>query len=494
MTRDELDQITPQDASEKYYNNHKDDVSYSSLNETIRPAVDQFVEWCEIDDIENINEVRGRELTDFKTWCKESTDNNKVSLNGILASVRRFLVFCVSIEAVGEKVPGKVPMSNLSDDEEVCYEKPPREQVERVLEYLETYEPGSRRHVEYAVMKAIGNRVGALRGLDIRDIDLEDQAIRFRHRPAKDSGTKGTPLKNGTDGQRSVNISKELAEVIQQYLNNPDRYDVTDKFDREPLLTTESGRPTVDTIRRDIYKLTRPCVYSNTCPHDRDIETCEATKNASASECPSSHSPHPLRRYSIEQQIDRGVPKEDLCDRVDVSVPVLNKHYDTRSEERKRKQRLKVYEKLYEGYGDSSATLTDEELATITNDDGTINTVTLKELIKRETPPKNTPHTDSVETAATDDGESEDGHQPSLTDFTGSVSQPLAVPLVGIVMTANWVPDRLNRELETLTPPEEHSPWPDTNRMAKGAAAYALYVCLVAVNLTLIGAFPVAGV
>lgn len=492
MTRNELDPITPQDARQKYYENREDDVSYSSLNETIRPAVDQFVEWCETAGIENLNEVRGRDLNDFKSWCKQNTDNNKVSLNGMLAAVRRFLVFCVSIEAVGKDVPGKVPMSNLSDDEEVCYEKPPRGQVERVLEYLETYEPGSRRHVEYAILKEIGNRVGSARVIDITDIDLEEQVIRFRHRPEKSSDRKGTPLKNGTDGERSVNISKELAEVIQQYLNNPDRSDVTDKFDREPLLTTESGRPTVDTIRRDVYKLTRPCVYSNTCPHDRDIETCEAAKNANASECPSSHSPHPLRRYSIENQIDRGVPKEDLCDRVDVSVPVLNKHYDTRSEERKRKQRLKTYEKLYEGYGNSSATLTDEELAAITNDDGTINTVALKELIKRETRLEDTPHTDTDETVAIDDPESEDEDQHSLTDFTGSVGQPLAVPLIGIGMTAHWVPDRLSRELETLTPPEERSPWPDTNRMAKGAAAYALYVCLVAVNLTLTGVLPVA--
>jgi len=492
MTSNDIDLITPQKASEMYYEEREDDASHASMNETIRPGVDLFIEWCDTAGIENLNEVRGRELRKFKSWCKENTENSKVSLNGILAVIRRFLVFCVSIEAVSEDVPSKVPISNLSDNEEVCYEKPPQEQVERVLEYLETYEPGSRRHVEYAIMKEIGNRVGGLRGIDIEDIDLDDQAIRFRHRPEKDADAKGTPLKNGTDGQRSVNISKELADLIRQYLNNPDRDDVTDKFGRNPLFTTDSGRPTVDTIRRDLYKLTRPCVYSDTCPHDRDIETCEAVKNANASECPSSHSPHPLRRWSIEHQIDRGVPKEDLCDRVDVSVPVLNKHYDTRSEERKRKQRLKVLERLYEGYGDSSATLTDSELAAIANDDGTIDAVVLKELVRRETPPDNTPHTDTSETDATEDQESEDEHQRSITDFTGSVSQPLAVPLIGIVMTANWVPDRLSRELDALTPPEEHSPWPDPNRLAKGAAAYALYVCLVAVNLTLTGVLPVA--
>lgn len=492
MTTDDLDPITPQTASDMYYDEREDDASHSSMIETIRPGVDLFVQWCDTAGIENLNEVRGRELKQFKSWCKEHTDNNKVSLNGILAVVRRFLMFCVTIEAVDKDVPDKVPTSNLSDDEEVCYEKPPRKQVEQVLEYLETYEYGSRRHVEYAVIKEIGDRVGALRGIDIEDIDLEDQVIRFRHRPEKDADVKGTPLKNGTDGQRSVNISKELADVIRHYLENPCRDDVTDKFDRDPLLTTESGRPAVGTIRRDLYKLTRPCVYSNTCPHDRDIETCEATKNGNASECPSSHSPHPLRRYSIEHQIDRGVPKDELCDRVDVSVPVLNKHYDTRSEERKRKQRLKTFEKLFEGYGDPNETLSDDELAAITTDDGMIDSVALKQLINMRTRRKDTPHTDTGDTDATGDAESEDEEQHSLTEFTGSVGHPLAAPLVGVMLTASWVPDRLSRELDTLTPPEEHSPWPGTNRLAKGVAAYALYVCLVAVNLTLTGVLPVA--
>jgi len=38
-------------------------------------------------------------------------------------------------------------------------------------------------------------------------------------------------------------------------------------------------------------------------------------------------------------QLDAGVPKEVLSDRVDVSVPVLEKHYDQRSEERKSRRR-----------------------------------------------------------------------------------------------------------------------------------------------------------
>jgi len=39
------------------------------------------------------------------------------------------------------------------------------------------------------------------------------------------------------------------------------------------------------------------------------------------------------------------MPKELLSDRVDVSVPVLDKHYDQRTEERKSKRRREELEK-----------------------------------------------------------------------------------------------------------------------------------------------------
>jgi hypothetical protein len=43
-------------------------------------------------------------------------------------------------------------------------------------------------------------------------------------------------------------------------------------------------------------------------------------------------------------QLDSGVPKELLSDRVDVSVPVLDKHYDQRTEEQKSRRRREVLE------------------------------------------------------------------------------------------------------------------------------------------------------
>ena len=49
-------------------------------------------------------------------------------------------------------------------------------------------------------------------------------------------------------------------------------------------------------------------------------------------------------------QLDEGVPKELLSDRVDVSVPVLDKNYDQRTEERKSKRRREVLESTMNQY------------------------------------------------------------------------------------------------------------------------------------------------
>jgi|APHM01.1.fsa_nt_gi hypothetical protein len=85
--------------------------------------------------------------------------------------------------------------------------------------------------------------------------------------------------------------------------------------------------------------MTRPCALDQGRPHDREIDECEATGHTYAARCPSSVSPHPIRRSSIAHWLDEGDPEELLSDRMDVSVDVLEEHYDAPSEEQKRQLR-----------------------------------------------------------------------------------------------------------------------------------------------------------
>lgn len=342
-----LESIPPEDAVEWYLTDREDELSMESRR-SIRSGLDVFLERTTEAGIEDMNAIGGRELQRYKTWRKKTHGITSVSLNGTLAVLRRFLVFAVRIDAVGENAPEKVPMPNVPEELEVSYEKPSDELVERVQEYYERYEYASRSHVEFKVLIETGIRLGALRAIDLEDYRADDNVIELHHRP-ESWDVHGTPLKNKSDGARVINVPPTLCDTISAYINDR-RDDVVDKFDHRPLFTTSNGRVTRSQIRRDLYKITRPCVTTNSCPHNKTIDDCEAANNRMAYKCESSLSSHPLRRWSIEHQLDQSVPKDILSDRVDVLAPVLTKHYDMRSEERKAKHRREIFEERMSQY------------------------------------------------------------------------------------------------------------------------------------------------
>lgn len=339
MAERELEPLEPEEAVDWYLEHRRDDVR-TSTRRAHSSALHIFVEWTEEAGIDNMNALSGRQLLRFKTWRKSQADLTTVSLNGNLAILRTFLQFCESIDAVHKDLHEDVPLPNVPAKEEVNEFVPSDEEVKQIRRYFQQFAYASRKHVVFELIAELGLRMGAVRAIDLEDIDGDDRVIHLRHRP-ESREVEGTPLKNGSDGERIVNISDTLWNAIENYIELH-RHDVEDEYERNPLITTPAGRVATTTLRRDFYKMTRPCSSSNSCPHDRDMSTCEATHSRQASQCPSSFSTHPLRKWSIMHQLDEGVPKELLSDRVDVSVPVLDKHYDQRSEERKSRRRREV--------------------------------------------------------------------------------------------------------------------------------------------------------
>jgi len=347
MPGENLEPLAPQDALD-WYIQHRHDELRTATRRKHRSAIGTFVEWTGHVGLDDMTDLTGRRLMQFKTWRKTETDVSVVSLNGTLAILRRFLQFCENVEAVPPELSEKVPLPNVPPEAEVDDWVPDDDAVETIQSYFRRFEYASRRHVIFELIAEVGLRLGAVRAIDLRDVDSEGQVIELRHRP-EGTDVYGTPLKNGRDGERIVNVSEQLCEYIGDYIEHH-RPNTEDKYDREPLFATDNGRPSTATVRRNFYKMTRPCVSSGECPHDRDIDDCEATKNANAGDCLSRFSTHPLRKWAIMQQLDAGVPKELLSDRVDVSVPVLDKHYDQRTEARKSRRRREALEASLDTY------------------------------------------------------------------------------------------------------------------------------------------------
>lgn len=142
-----------------------------------------------------------------------------------------------------------------------------------------------------------------------------------------------------------IALSEQVCELLNDWLQYQ-RPPVTDEHGRTPLLATPQGRVAKTTIRRYVYKWSRPCAYDGSCPHGREIEECEAANHNQASKCPSSKSPHTIRRGSITHGLNNDMPDKVVSDRANVSLAVLDRHYDRRTKREKMEQRREYLDNL----------------------------------------------------------------------------------------------------------------------------------------------------
>lgn len=327
-----LDPITPTKALELYISDRRSSLAESSIT-SHRSRVSTFVDWLEERDIDNLNELTGRRIKEYQLEGREAYNWTPTTEKSYMGTLRVFVRWCESIEAVESGLSERVQSPVLDENEGVRDVELDSETAQAVLENLERYHYCSREHVTLAVMWHTMARCGAVRSLDLEDFAAEEQYIRFRHRPET-----GTPLKNKHKSERHIAISAELADLLDEWVENK-RLDMTDEYGRHPLLTTQYGRLSSTAISIYAYKYTQPCRYDGTCPEGRDPQTCESTKHGNVSTCPASVSPHPFRRGSITHWLRSDVPPRAVSSRADVSEEVIDKHYDERSDQDKMEQR-----------------------------------------------------------------------------------------------------------------------------------------------------------
>jgi len=328
---DDLEPLTPEEAKELYLNDREREVSDATL-QAHGYRLERFVEFCAEEGIENMNDVTGRTTQRYKIWRSE--DVNNVTLKSQMDTLRVFLRFCESIDGVRDGVAESVQSPSLSYDENRSDDIVPSDKAEEILAYLSKFEHASIRHALFRVLWESGMRMGASRAIDLNDIHLTAQYIELHHRPEE-----GTPLKNGDRGERDIALISETCLILDDYIER-NRQDVEDDYGRQPLFTTSHGRICKNTIRTYVYRLTRPCVYSGECPHDRELDECEARQGRqSASKCPDSTASHSVRRGAITHFLQEDTPAKVVSDRMNVDEDVIEEHYDSRMERQKMEQR-----------------------------------------------------------------------------------------------------------------------------------------------------------
>jgi site-specific recombinase XerD len=368
---DELIPMAPREALELWLERQEMDKSESTV-QSYRYRVRPFVEFLEDEGIENLNDLNGRLLLRFDSMRRSSGDVQKNTLNNQLGTIRQFLEFGIKANAVEPVVASQVDIPHVSKDERINREKLPTQRAKDILEFLDRFEYASRDHVIAFLLWETGARVGSLRALDLEDVYLDEDDldrlryqedlgvgesvledilagvelpfVYFRHRPETD-----TPLKKQDSGERPVNISKELGEVLEDYIEFR-RVEATDEHGRKPLLTSKKapGRVTVSGIRIRAYEMTQPCQVGKECPHDRDPEDCEAREHGQKSRCPSVRSPHKWRTGSVTWHRDRGWPPEEIAVKMATSVELVNSVYDQPEKLKRMSIRRENLDKLYE--------------------------------------------------------------------------------------------------------------------------------------------------
>jgi site-specific recombinase XerD len=321
--QDDLEPLDPKTGT-KLFLEHKATDCTDSTVQNHRYRMKHFLEWCDEEDIDNLNDLSGRDIQRYRLWLADDDDVNALTMKNMMSGFRVFLKWAGSVEAVPENLYSKLMIPRVRRSQQSSEKILEAERAEKLLAHLSRYEYASMHHVLLAFLWETGMRMGAAYSVDLTDVDFDEKRVKLVHRP-----DQGTTLKNGKSGERFVAMSAEVTELLKDHVDTF-RYDITDEYGREPLLTTEHGRMCRGTLRRKINKITAPCYIDEPCPDcNRGIER----------KCAEAVSPHAIRRGSITHFLTEDVPIDVVSDRMNVSRKVLDKHYDKRSAEVKLEQR-----------------------------------------------------------------------------------------------------------------------------------------------------------
>ncbi|GGN98749.1 tyrosine-type recombinase/integrase [Halomicroarcula sp. S1AR25-4] len=251
----DLDPLDPATAKQMYLDDRRNELADATI-QSHGYRLTQFVDWCELDGIENLNELSGRDIHRFRVDRRNEDDLARATMKGQLATLRIFLRFCVSIDGVEPGLDEKIilPRTTAEDarDELVSADR-----AQEILEHLDRYRYATLEHALLSVLWHTGLRIGAATGLDVEDYDPDEQCLNLVHRP-----DTGTTLKNKGNSERFVALSERVCRILDDWLtvNHPG---LIDNHGRSPLFATRRDRLSKNRARSIAYQYTPPA-YTRT--------------------------------------------------------------------------------------------------------------------------------------------------------------------------------------------------------------------------------------
>lgn len=335
-----LESLSPSAGIAKFRKKKRKEVQESTLEQhsTKLEYLEEYL--AEVVGLENLNDLTPRQAEEYEEWREfESLDREKPlagkTLKDDIHLYKGFLGHMVKLRAVSADAYEVVEIPNLETGEGVDKETLDSDRAGDIIDHLNRFRYASREHVVWLLFVKTGRRACDLYALDLGDFDDsgEKTTLEFVNRPQQ-----GSRLKKGELHEAEIELSEAVSTVIREYIEH-ERLDVTDSFDREPLLTTKQGRASKSTMKEYAYKWSRPCEVGKDCPYDKDVESCVATSSPKkASQCEASRSPRKIRSGYITSKANAGAAYESIGHRVGATKSVMKKHYDQpdRDEERQR--------------------------------------------------------------------------------------------------------------------------------------------------------------
>lgn len=218
MPESTLEPVAPDEAVRLYLSDRQNELADATID-SYRYKLEKFVEWCEQDNLENLNRISGRDLLRFRQY--RTQDLKTVSLKGQLDALRAFIKWCESIDAVEQDLHNKILSPTMNDSERERDVLLDSTAATDILNQLARFQYASLQHALLTLLWRCGTRSGTVRSFDLCDYDRENKWLRAKHRTE-------TPLKNKQKGERLIALNSDVCQVLNDYIDH-NREGVTDE-------------------------------------------------------------------------------------------------------------------------------------------------------------------------------------------------------------------------------------------------------------------------